>query len=184
MAREKSFDKSQETTSVPGLPRSSIQRTPPSLSLTIPHGVPAVSSQPHPGTQPSRCPQHSRTTEERLRDSCREKWRKDGINHSLQRLDGKDWNSDGRRKLLTCDRSPQSTHHGRKRRRSVFGLMLDPEQRRTRQMAQLTSWSILLSRYDSIGFNGLELGSDDAYRVPATEHNINWSWKSRTWVAT
>lgn len=49
-------------------------------------------------------------------------------------------------------------------------------------MAQLTSWNILPSRYDSIGTNMVDEGIDDGFRVPATEHNSNWSSKSRIWV--
>jgi hypothetical protein len=77
----------------------------------------------------------------------------------------------------------RSTRHGRRRRLLECGLMLDLERRRTGPMAQLTSWNILPSRYSSIGSYGVELGIDDGFREPATEHNSNWSSKSRTWVA-
>lgn len=56
--------------------------------------------------------------------------------------------------LLIAVRSPRNTRLGRRRRRSVYGSMLDLEQRRIRQMAQLTSSNILPSRYASIGSNG------------------------------
>merc|ERR1711939_485820 len=43
------------------------------------HGIPAVSSQPHPGTAQPRCSQHSLAIEKGIRDSCGEEWREDRI---------------------------------------------------------------------------------------------------------
>jgi hypothetical protein len=51
-------------------------------------------------------------------------------------------------------RSLPSTRHGRKRRRLVCGLMPDRGPRRTRRMAQHTSWSISPSRYAKVPSEG------------------------------
>jgi hypothetical protein len=109
------------------------------------HGVPAVSSQPHPGIAQPRCPQYCRSVEKRLRDTCGKKWREDGVNdpvewsHGMQRNGGAGISADN-------TRLPQNIRHGHRLRPLVFGLTLDLEQRQTRQMAQLTSSNILLSR--------------------------------------
>lgn len=86
--------------------------------------------------------------------------------------------------LLTRSRLPQNTRLGPRHRRWVCGLMLDPEQRPTERMAQLTSSNISPSRYDPIDSNGELDVTDDASRAQPSEHNTNWSWKLRTWVDT
>jgi len=164
------------TTSIPAF-HDLNSRTSSITSTHISHGVPAVSSQSHPGTAQPRCPQCSRPIEERICDACREKWREDGIDNSDQRTHGKNGPPRAIFKLLTAFRLLRSTRHGRRRRLLECGLMLDLERRRTGPMAQLTSWNILPSRYSSIGSYGVELGIDDGFREPATEHNSNWSSK-------
>lgn len=100
-----------------------------------------------------------------------------GLTVSLERQQGS-------RCVLTCDRLLLNTLLGRRRRRSVCGLMLGLGQRRTKQMAQLTSSNILPSRYDPIGLTSGIYRTDEGFRVQAAAHNTNWSSKSRTWVAT
>jgi hypothetical protein len=95
----KELRKSEGTTSNPGIPRPQFKNFL-HHRHSHPHGVPAVSSQPHPGTAQPRGPQCCGPIEERLCDACCEKWREDGINNSVQRTHGKDGNP-RRWKLLT-----------------------------------------------------------------------------------
>lgn len=176
----KELRKSYGTTSNPGIPRPQFKNFS-HHRHSHPHGVPAVSSQPYPGTAQPRCPQCCRPIEERICDAGREKWREDRINNSGQRTNGKNGNSTII-EVSNNNRLLRSTRHGHRRRLLVFGLMLDLERKRTGPMEQLTSWNILPSRYDSIGSYGVGFGIDVGFRVPATGHNSNWSSRSRTWV--
>jgi len=122
---------------------------PPSPSIYSCDGVSSVSSQPLTELAQPRCPQFAFGLEERFRNPHPEQqeWCQDRVNHPFQWSNGTPIDcielAEG---LLTVIRSPRSTHHGRRLRPLVYGLMLDLEQKPIRQTAQHTSWSIWLSR--------------------------------------
>lgn len=153
-----------------------------SLIYPTSHGLKAAGAQPQPGIAESRSSQINPALKRfRNANPSGHKYRE---HYSFQRTDCGKTPFYCSSKAHIASRLRLSTLHGHKPLLLVSGSTQDQGQRRTRPMAQLTSWSTWHSRYKKTCLFMSVCELIVVYRVRRIERSSSWNLKLKTWEAT